>query len=320
MYEKNAALLETKIKEHAFIRNIAKHRKPDGSFDFEGNLRQWDEACADFEKIYLWDGGEASHDKGVDAAYLIFIPAEEKGAETILVAHGGGFGIRTGCEGANVAWEFHRRGYNTAILVYRMLPHTRYESLADMQRAIRILRSRTEELSLGKHIVVMGFSAGAMLAGNCATYPDDGDETAKDPVERCGSRPDLAVICYGAMSCVSFPVPFMADVDLSLFGESDKDKFYFATEKHVNPDTCPMFIWQTLSDDGRHGLVLAKALSDACVPYELHILDGGVHGLALADGENDLAADIPHIHHWVQLCDEWMKMQLEGNGSEIQNQ
>ncbi len=53
---------------------------------------------------------------------------------------------------------------------------------------------------------------------------------------------------------------------------------------------------------------LAKELSDAKIPYELHIFEGGVHGLGLADGENDLGMDVPHITHWAMLCDEWMQM------------
>ena len=68
------------------------------------------------------------------------------------------------------------------------------------------------------------------------------------------------------------------------------------------------FIWQTLSDDGRFGMNLAKELNDAKIPYELHIFEGGVHGLGLADGENDLGMDVPHITHWGTLCDEWMQM------------
>lgn len=311
MYKKNIELLEKKVMNHAFIRNIKDHIKPDGSFDIEGNLKIWDEACADFEKIYLWPDSDESA-LGADCAYMIFIPSEKETADTILVAHGGGFNIRTGCEGPNVAWEFHKRGYNTAILAYRMQPHTRHESLADMQRAIRLLRAKTKELEIGKNIIAMGFSAGAMLAGNCATYFDNGDMTSEDEVMHFSSRPDLAVISYGAMSCVSFPIPFMAQVDLSLFGEDVGDRYFFATEKHVTPESSPMFIWQTLSDDGRHGMTLAKACQDAAVPYELHIMDGGVHGLGLADGENDLGSNVKHINHWVTLSDEWIGMMLNG--------
>ncbi len=322
MFEENIKLLEEKIANHKFIRNIKFHIKPDGTFDREGNLLLWDEACSDLSKIYLWEDGEKNHSAAENAAYMIFIPSEKPVLDaqpTILVAHGGGFNIRTGCEGANVAWEFHRRGYNVAILVYRMLPNTRYDSLADMQQAVRKLRIMRSSLGVGEKIVIMGFSAGAMLAGNCATMPalaydKFGRACEEADVEtewrEISTIPDLAVISYGAMSCVSFPRPFMSNADFSLFGDSEEDKYYFATEKHVTPKTPPMFIWQTLSDDGRHGMCLAKALSDAGVSYELHIMEGGVHGLALADGENDLAEKVDHINHWVMLCDEWIQMKL----------
>lgn len=324
MYENNVSLLGKKIEQHAFIRNISQHLLPDGSFDYAGNLKLWDDACEDFEKLPLWDNRENCLRGGCDSAYLIYVPSDNPGADTILVAHGGGFGIRTGCEGANIAWEFHKRGYNTAILVYRILPNNnRYKSMADMQQAIRLLKQKREELCAGEKLILMGFSAGAMLAGNCATLPEyliaeDGSVTRlgssmEDEKLVKDNTPDLAVISYGAMSCVSFPLPFMSNADMSLFGESNKDKVFFATEKHISDKTCPMFIWQTLSDDGRHGMTLAKALQDAAVPYELHIFDGGVHGLALADGENDLAADVPHINRWVQLCDEWIQMMCQKN-------
>lgn len=67
-----------------------------------------------------------------------------------------GFHGDTGCEGPNVAWYFHQAGYNTAILSYRLLPYDRYASMADMQRAIRLLRARKEEFGIGEKIVVNG--------------------------------------------------------------------------------------------------------------------------------------------------------------------
>ena len=47
----------------------------------------------------------------------------------------------------------------------------------------------------------------------------------------------------------------------------------------------------------------------AGVPFELHCFPEGVHGLALADGANDLSMDIPHVAHWAQLCAEWLTEQ-----------
>lgn len=309
--EKNIELLKEAVKNRVFIRNISKHRNPDGSFDVEGNLKLWNNGMKPFYKMKLWENtpGFEKDAPLQEEPYLVFIPAPEdsKVKSTILVAHGGGFITRTGCEGVNVALAFHNAGYNTAILNYRLMPYSRLDSMADMQRAIRLLRTKKEELQIDDTIILMGFSAGAMLSSNCATHYDFGNPKSVDAIERYSCKPDAAVISYGAMSSVSFPTSFGVDSNIpNLYGNNAKEKYYLASEKHVSPDTPPMFIWQTLSDDGRHGMCLAKALQDAGVPYELHIFEGGVHGLALADGENDLAADVPHIHRWVELCDEWL--------------
>lgn len=35
-YAENVALLQDKVANHAFIRNVSKHRLPDGTLDVEG--------------------------------------------------------------------------------------------------------------------------------------------------------------------------------------------------------------------------------------------------------------------------------------------
>lgn len=37
-YDDNIPLLKNRVETHAFIRNISKHRLPDGTLDVEGNL------------------------------------------------------------------------------------------------------------------------------------------------------------------------------------------------------------------------------------------------------------------------------------------
>lgn len=309
-FASNARLLKQAVQEGWFIRPIARHRLADGSLDVAGNLEQWNRAMEPFRKTPLWEQtpGWDERDPLQGEPYLVFVPspAAVPGRPTLLISHGGGFLWRTGCEGPNVAWFFHRMGYNTAILSYRLRPYSRMAALADIQRAVRLLRAEKDRFGIGDAVVTMGFSAGGMLSGNCATHFDNGCPEAEDPVERFSCRPDACVVGYGAMSGVSFPAPFGAAPD-PLFGEGE-ERFYLATEKHVSPASPPFFIWQTLSDDGRHGLCLAKALQDAGVPYELHIFEGGAHGLAMADGQNDLEQQVPHITHWGELCAEWLAM------------
>ena len=62
-------------------------------------------------------------------------------------------------------------------------------------------------------------------------------------------------------------------------------------------------------DDPRNAFATGYALTMAGVPFELHCFPEGVHGLALADGANDLSMDIPHVAHWAQLCAEWLTEQ-----------
>lgn len=314
IYHQNIEILEKLVEEHAFIIPIGRHRYPDGQINVDQFKKNWEVQMETFAKIPLWDKtpGFDDRDPLQKEPYIVFIPAgeshETKG--TILVAHGGGFSIRTGCEGPNVALYFHRLGYNTAILTYRLFPYTRRDCIADMQRAIRMLRARKEELDINDTVIVMGFSAGGMLSANCATHFDYGNLESEDIVERQSCRPDGTVVGYGAITTVSFPRPFGMTEDIAgdVYGKDTEERLYLAAEKNIKYDSPPFFIWQTLSDDGRFGMNLAKELNDAEIPYELHIFEGGVHGLGMADGENDLDMKVPHITHWGMLCDEWMQL------------
>ena len=214
MFENNYAVLEKMVQEDAIIIPVAQHRKPDGTFDLERNLKLWNDAIQQYEQIPLWEEGAPGYDGDKTPLQpqpsLIFVPGQNGGKKrgTIVVAHGGGFSSRTGCEGMNVAYYFAKKGFNTAILTYRLQPYTRYDALADMQRAIRLLRANKEKLGITDQVVAMGFSAGGMLSGNCATHFDLGDPQAADPIQRESCRPDAAVICYGAFAFSAFPGAF----------------------------------------------------------------------------------------------------------------
>jgi acetyl esterase/lipase len=159
----------------------------------------------------------------------------------------------------------------------------------------------------------MGFSAGGMLSANCATHFDRGDPGAADPVERHSCRPDAAVLGYGAFAFAGLPGGFFADpfadVTHNPFVASKAELIYFAPEVNITPETPPFFIWQTNSDDPRHSFTLGQALTAVGIPFEMHLFPEGVHGLALADGHNDLAMDLPHVARWASLCAEWLTEQ-----------
>lgn len=307
-YTVNREIARKMAEEKTVIRHISKHRKPDGTFDLEGNLKIWNEAISQFELIKLWEDGTPGYDSKKTPLQpepsIAFIPSPDssRARGTIIVAHGGGFESRTGCEGVNVADYFVKAGFNAAILTYRLKPYTRFDAIADMQRAIRLLRSRREELNITDKVAVMGFSAGGMLSGNCATHYDLGKPEAEDRIERFSCKPDAAVIAYGAFSMCAFPGPPILQNK-----ESPVERFYLSTEQNITPETPPMFVWTTIGDDARHSFALCSALQAAGVPYELHCYTEGAHGLALADGNNDLSASIPQVASWSGLCASWLE-------------
>ena len=205
-----------------------------------------------------------------------------------------------------MALRFADYGFNTAVLTYRLAPaYTRRDAMADMSRAIRVLRSRKDELGINDKIAVLGFSAGGMLSGNCATHYDAGDPNAADPVERFSSRPDAAVLCYGAFATVAFPQGIMR----STFGDKDRaEKIYLAPENNVTPDTPPFFIWQTISDDPRNAFTLGQRLTEVGVPFDLHCFETGHHGVGLADGHDDSGFSDDHLKKWADLCASWLRV------------
>jgi acetyl esterase/lipase len=306
-YERNRDVLSQIVSEKAVIRHVSAHRNADGTLDTAGNMKLWNEAVARFDQIFLWDNGTPGYDDRdpmQTEPSIVFVPAPEgQQRGTVIVAHGGGFTWRTGCEGMHVADYFNKAGFAAAILTYRLVPYSRRDAMADMQRAIRILRQRKTELGITDKIAVMGFSAGGMLSGNCATHFDFGDANALDPVERQSSRPDACIIGYGAFSSTAFPRHFSPE---PVTAETLAEEQFLSVERNLTPLTPPFFIWQTNSDDPRLSMNLAWELQCAAIPFELHCFPGGAHGLALADGNNDLGLKLPHVMHWAELCAEWL--------------
>lgn len=79
-YDDNIPLLKNRVETHAFIRNISKHRLPDGTLDVEGNLKLWNDGMQGFVKTPLWEKTpgwrEDTHLQG--EPYLVFVPGNPR--------------------------------------------------------------------------------------------------------------------------------------------------------------------------------------------------------------------------------------------------
>ena len=223
----------------------------------------------------------------------------------MLVCAGGGFMWKACYEGTMVAERFFEEGFNVAVLDYRVNPYTQKAAQQDAIRAVRYVRCHAGQLhTFPDKIGMMGFSAGSLLTGWCATKFDAGNPRAEDPVERCSSRPDAAVLCYGGGSDLPVSKGIMG-YDREMHAKFAGD----AIERNVTPACPPFFIWQCAGmDDPRNATQLTDVLTACGVPFELHIFPHGAHGMGLANEMHPSeSANDPHVARWVELCCEWLK-------------
>lgn len=249
--------------------------------------------------LFLWQDAAPYTDESPGQPQPRLTAYVTKGAENaIIICPGGGYTGISSREGAPVAERMQKDGFSAYVLTYRVKPCNLMAPLTDAQRAIRTLRSRGY-----RYVGIMGFSAGGHLAACAAVHWDAGDPSSSDPIDRLSCRPDYFVTCYGVISFASFPQ--QGSVSNLLGDEADDPELlaYFSPELHVNVGTPPAFIWHSQCDNlvpVGHSLLLAEALSETGVTYELHIYPDGAHGIALGRRH-------PIARHWPGECVRFIK-------------
>ena len=86
----------------------------------------------------------------------------------------------------------------------------------------------------------------------------------------------------------------------------------YCMEKCVNENTVPAILFHTAADQTvpvEHSLLMARALSEKKIPFEMHIFPAGGHGLALANyitarNENGV---VDEFAQWTNIAWDWMK-------------
>jgi endo-1,4-beta-xylanase len=220
----------------------------------------------------------------------------------VIVAPGGGHReLWSDHEGHNVARWLSERGIAAFVLKYRLARETNStytvddHALADMQRALRLVRSRASEWGIATNrIGVMGFSAGGEVAflasqrfdgGGPLTpslSPSEGERVAEgrvrgnnDPIDQQSSRPAFQALIYPGRLQRIEPATNSPPVFL-VCGYNDR------------PD---------ISEGLASVYLKFKQLK---VPAELHIYAGSGHGFGLRPNDSKPAAK------WIERFEEWL--------------
>ena len=243
----------------------------------------------------------------VGQPYLIaHRPAQPNGTAMLLVSGGGYAHIEAGKESGPTASWLQARGVTAFELVYR-LPREGGGVAApfqDGQRAMRVIRARAAEWGIDPaRIGMLGFSAGAHLAGMTAVQPDAALYAPVDALDAVSARPDFAVLLYPVLT---MQPPFdTTHAKKQLLGShpAQAARDAWSVERHVDARTPPMFIAQALDDPiapPENSILMAAALRRAGVPVELHQFRHGGHGWGLGKPGSEPAA-------WPRLLLAWLQ-------------
>jgi len=185
-------------------------------------------------------------------------------------------------EGTEIAEWLAKQGFTAFVLQYRV-PKKQEGALMDIQRAIRLIRKDANIYGLKSNkLGVIGFSAGGSLSARAATHDAKKSYSPIDKTDSLSCRPDFVLLIY--------PAYLDQGTNRTL-----------TPELIVNQNTPPMFIFATADDThSNSALVMTKALRDAKVPVEMHLLAKGGHGYGLRSGNN--AGEI-----WPKLAETWLK-------------
>lgn len=233
----------------------------------------------------------------------IYRPQTPNGNAVVIFGGGGYFRIQIGGAARPTAQWLQSLGVTAAVVYYR-LPADGWSAASpfqDGQRALRLLRARASELGVDpRKIGVIGFSAGANLAGILGTRYDHDFYPALDAADQVSARPDFLGLVYPV---ISLKAPLDGTRSRrELATQADAAEAY-SVEAHVRKDMPPVFLAQAVDDptvDIGHSVAMYQAAHAAGVPVEMHLFEKGGHSWGLGKPGSLVA-------QWPRLFANWAR-------------
>lgn len=240
---------------------------------------------------------------------------EDRQRPAIIVCPGGAYCLCSEREHEPIATQFLSMGFHCFVLEYSVEPNRFPTALLELAKTVAMVREHAKEWNVNpEKIYVCGFSAGGHLACSLGTFWNQ--EMIYGTIDTTADRirPDGMILCYPVIS--SGPFAHQGSFQ-NLLGEKadiQEERDRVSLELQVTPQTPKAFIWHTYEDGAvpvENSLLLAMAMRQNGVNFELHVYPKGPHGLALASEETAGTArpdqNVPACQSWIPLVKTWIK-------------
>jgi acetyl esterase/lipase len=234
----------------------------------------------------------------------LFHPGGAANGVTLLIVPGGGYvRVVIDKEGFESAEWFAARGFECAVLRYRM-PADGWEAgtdapVHDVMRAIRLLRS--QRAARGARLGVIGFSAGGHAVARAIT--DSAAAYARtDAADDLSARPDFAVLMYPVIATTGASAHAGSVAQILASGVPAAELDRLSPDFRVSTNTPPTLLVHAADDHGvpvENSLRMFAALREHGVRSALHVFESGGHGFGMrgVTGKDSAA--------WPGLVSDW---------------
>jgi len=261
----------------------------------------------------IWEGTACRDRKVTLTAYL---PEGEPKAAVIVCPGGSYHWLDLETEGTKVARWLSGAGIAAYVLEYRVAGkfefaakyrtfvrgHRHPDMIADLQRAIQLVRERYDG-----PVGTMGFSAGGHLVMTAAEFFDTNFMEPYGVEPEVSLRPDFVAPIYPVVTLSALPVHKRSRLGLlgewTVYKQDMRDSL--SLEKHVRPDTPPVFLLNCMDDpvvDWRNAVLLDSALTAAGVKHQYTQYATGGHGFGA-----DLVKQNDETKLWQSAFLKWVE-------------
>ncbi len=259
----------------------------------------------------------------------------------ILICPGGANLYCSDREAEPIALRFAGMGYHAFVLRYstyqsgkldmRALfegkdefavdPNSQFPNpMLDVAAAMLHIKDNSDKWLIdSEKIGLCGFSAGGHNVLMYSVYWDSELITSYFNRPASDFKPACAIVGYGYCDYVAMRENGKKcmpnnPIDISLFGTSFptiEQMEACSPVRMVSKNTPPMFLWTTSQDElvpAKQTLLMALALAEKGIDYEVHVFEKGKHGYALADqatASHDYQVSLI-VEKWIDMAKVWL--------------